>query len=164
MVALRSIDPFSELDVYVDDDAEVSQVTVMRTVALLEPARRRQRHYMPPEGRAKADAYPEYATYVDDGCSLAPACLACPFERCRYEEALGSTTIRVEQRSQRAQALRNDGASIAEIAHQLGISRRAVFRYFERASRGPVMVTRYRCPCCDHLSLLSEFERVKAPR
>lgn len=27
------------------------------------------------------------ALYVDKGCDLHPACLTCPFERCRYDAA-----------------------------------------------------------------------------
>ena len=42
-----------------------------------------QRH---PNGRKiRRGALPEHANYSDEGCSLAPSCLSCPFVRCRHD-------------------------------------------------------------------------------
>lgn len=33
----------------------------------------------------RSDAYPELVNYEDRGCSVAPRCLSCPLEVCRYD-------------------------------------------------------------------------------
>lgn len=66
---------------------------------------------------------------ADEGCSLHPACLTCPFERCRYD---GLAEVQQQQamdaRASAIRRLRADGLTIAEIAGQLGISRRTAQR------------------------------------
>jgi hypothetical protein len=38
------------------------------------------------------DLLPEFCSYKDEGCELAPACLECPFSDCLYEQFRGSLT------------------------------------------------------------------------
>lgn len=75
---------------------------------------------------ARSDSLPEERVYRDDGCAVAPRCLACPLPACRYDVPLGV---------QRAAALREHvrelhaaGASIDGMAELAGCSRRNVFR------------------------------------
>lgn len=42
------------------------------------------RRHDPSRGR-RSDLKPEFIEYRDTGCDLAPACLACPFDVCRYD-------------------------------------------------------------------------------
>ena len=64
----------------------------------------------------------------DDGCEVAPSCLACPLERCRYEEPKGLLTIRMRERNPRIIALRAEGASVDVLMERFGIGRRTVYR------------------------------------
>jgi hypothetical protein len=41
--------------------------------------------------RVRSDTLPEHLAYRDAGCELAPRCLRCPLERCRYDEPGGAT-------------------------------------------------------------------------
>jgi transposase-like protein len=68
-----------------------------------------------------ADAYP------DKGCTYHPACLTCPFERCRYDGPDGPR-FRARRYDAQIVALRNEGWGVDAIAGMLGISRRTVFR------------------------------------
>lgn len=51
----------------------------------------------------RRDPLPEHLDYRDDGCDLHPACLSCPFSRCRYDEPHG---IRTRQRREREREMR----------------------------------------------------------
>ena len=42
-----------------------------------------ERH--PSGSKVRKEALPEYASYRDTGCDLAPSCLSCPFVRCRHD-------------------------------------------------------------------------------
>ena len=79
-------------------------------------------------GRVRSDALPEEATYTDDGCEVSLTCQTCPLERCRYEEPKGLLTIRMRERNSQIIALRDEGASVDEIAERFGLTRRSVFR------------------------------------
>lgn len=79
--------------------------------------------------KVRADAYPENTTYVDNGCSLAPACLTCPLAVCRYDAPPQSQER--GKRKEHARALRDSGLTAGQIADVLGVSTRTAFRYLE---------------------------------
>jgi hypothetical protein len=79
--------------------------------------------------RPRRDALPEHTDYADTGCDLHPSCLACPLERCRYDEPGGARRLASDERDRSVLSLRNDaGLPIGAIAGRFGISRRTVFR------------------------------------
>lgn len=88
-----------------------------------------------PTGAPRADALPEHRTYRDTGCSYHPACLTCPFERCRYDTQPG---IQVMQRQRRNPmvAARAREAGIDAAAAEFGLSRRSVFRIVREVGDG----------------------------
>jgi len=71
--------------------------------------------------------------YRDTGCDLHPACLSCPLPRCRYDEPHGSVSVRRRETMQAAARLRSKGLMVSEVAQQLGISERSVYRATEAA-------------------------------
>lgn len=73
---------------------------------------------------------PEQTHYADKGCSVAPACLACPLERCRYEEpvARDRTRTRAKERNALIRELKAQGLTVQEISNRVGINLRSVFR------------------------------------
>lgn len=74
----------------------------------------------------RADALPEYVTYRDKGCRVHPQCLTCPFERCVLEVPLAVQVSR--RKARRMRDLRASGMAIDQIAAEVGVSRRSVFR------------------------------------
>lgn len=84
---------------------------------------------------------PEHGRYLDEGCDLAPACLRCPFVRCRFDEprAGGVRQLRVESRRLAAQELRERGWSAAQIARAMRLSRRSAFRLLADAAPSILM-------------------------
>ena len=82
----------------------------------------------------RSDALPEYADYRDTGCDLHDRCLTCPFERCRYEVQMN--TQRARARARKVRELRAAGMSIDEIAANVGLSRRQVFRDLKGVAAG----------------------------
>ena len=89
--------------------------------------------HMIPLLRVRCDALPENFEYQDDGCEVAPACLSCPLERCRYDEFHGLHMARLRARNPQVVALRRDGALIREIMAQFRLSRRQVYRVLAQA-------------------------------
>ncbi len=83
--------------------------------------------------QCRIDALPENTEYRDDGCEYCPSCLECPFAKCRYDSRAGVRSLRVSQREQDCIELREAGATVAQIAVALSISRRSVFPAFARA-------------------------------
>jgi hypothetical protein len=82
-----------------------------------------------PNGRkVRADALPEHLDYGDGGCELAPTCLRCPLERCRYDEPGGARSLLIGSRDDALCRRRRDGVAINALALEFGISRRSVFR------------------------------------
>ena len=79
----------------------------------------------------RRDALPEHLTYHDDGCEVAPRCLACPLERCRYEEPNGIRTVRVRERAADIRALQREGLTNAGVMARMGITRRTLYRTLE---------------------------------
>lgn len=64
--------------------------------------------------------------YRDDGCSLAPSCLACPLITCRYDMAPKQAVAMVA--AYRVRALLAQGLTMDAVAAQMGTHRRTVFR------------------------------------
>ena len=83
---------------------------------------------------ARADAYPEFFRYRDEGCDVSPHCLTCPLVRCRYEVPGGLRALRNAERDPEIVAARLVGAGIDELAGRFGLSRRSVFRVLSRPS------------------------------
>ncbi len=76
----------------------------------------------------RKDALPEDSPYFDDGCDVAPSCLACPLVRCRYDYPQGLETVRDQARVDRTAQLRDLGYMDGEIANLMQSSVRAVYR------------------------------------
>lgn len=90
--------------------------------------------------RRRFDAFPEFLNYVDKGCEVAPACLACPLPQCRYDgpasDRFAAAMLRRNaERDADILASRAAGERPRHIAERLGVSRRTVFRVLkERAA------------------------------
>lgn len=63
--------------------------------------------------------------YQDTGCSVAPSCLSCPLDQCRYDVRLPKVQKLRDAEIIRA---REQGVSIDDVAGLVGASRRTVFR------------------------------------
>ena len=81
----------------------------------------------------RRDAFPEHTSYEDTGCDLAPSCLRCPFELCRYDMPGGVAMYWRAGRAQRARELRDGGFTVGEVAETLGVSKRTVHRLMKVA-------------------------------
>lgn len=68
----------------------------------------------------------------DTGCKVAPRCLECPLERCRYDTPGGMTTVQRERFDDRVAALRAEGRTIRAIARAEGVAPRTVQRSLKR--------------------------------
>lgn len=83
----------------------------------------------------RRDALPEsligFGNFRDDGCSVAPSCLACPLPQCRYDVPGGARIMLNEVRDTRIAQAHAAGASVDDLAATLQISRRTVFRVLE---------------------------------
>ena len=82
--------------------------------------------------KIRSDALPEHLDYRDSGCELSPSCLRCPLVRCRYDEPGGARKLQQLSRDAAVQVRRQEGAGIAALAAEFGISRRSVFRSLAR--------------------------------
>lgn len=82
--------------------------------------------------KVRSDALPEQIEYRDGGCDLAPNCLRCPLERCRYDEPGGARKLVQGPRDEAVRQFRQEGAGIDTLAAQFGLSRRSVFRILAR--------------------------------
>jgi transposase-like protein len=80
----------------------------------------------------RRDARPEHMVYRDAGCDLHPACLSCPFPRCRYDEFHGAVHLRQESTAQEIERLYLAGAPVGQLCQRFGIARRTVFRYLKQ--------------------------------
>ncbi|MGE0685676.1 MAG: helix-turn-helix domain-containing protein [Dehalococcoidia bacterium] len=103
--------------------------------AIPETALRLVELVLPEDGRQpRRDALPEHTNYHDSGCDLHPSCLHCPLVRCRYDEPGGARQVMSRDRDNEVLTLqRRGGRSIEQIARQVGVSRRTVFRILARA-------------------------------
>ena len=82
--------------------------------------------------KVRADALPEHIEYRDGGCDLAPTCLRCPLERCRYDEPGGRRALITGSRDVAVCRRREEGSGIDLLAAEFGLSRRSVFRILAR--------------------------------
>lgn len=90
-----------------------------------------------PNGRkVRSDALPEHVAYQDGGCALAPCCLRCPLERCRYDEPGGARKLLQGPRDEAVRRSREEGVGIDALAAEFGLSRRSVFRILARGRNG----------------------------
>ena len=78
--------------------------------------------------KIRVDALPEHLEYQDGGCELAPSCLRCPLERCRYDQPGGARKLMQGSRDDALCRRREDGLGIQALAAEFGVSRRTVFR------------------------------------
>lgn len=77
----------------------------------------------------RKDALPDHVAYRDDGCELAPSCLACPLPRCQYDEPKSVRKWLVEARDREIALIRRKHrAPINALARTYGLTRRSVFR------------------------------------
>ena len=77
------------------------------------------------------DGLPEQTWYEDTGCDISPKCQDCPLARCRYEEPGGLRALLNESRDETIIKERLAGKPTEEIADDMRISRRTVFRVLE---------------------------------
>jgi hypothetical protein len=109
-----------------------------RTPFAGHPFRQTTVHYEQPQrhdnGRKiRQDALPEHLDYNDGGCELAPSCLRCPLEVCRYDQPGGARVLRQTDRDDRLRRFHAEGSSIDALASQYRLSRRSVFRVLAKA-------------------------------
>ena len=87
--------------------------------------------------RTREDALPEHADYRDTGCDLAPSCLRCPFERCKYDLKRSERSPSMHARDREIVLLRQKyRAPIHMLCQTYGLSRRSIFRIL-RAAKSP---------------------------
>ena len=75
------------------------------------------------------DLPPEYCQYRDEGCTLYPSCLDCPFPGCVFEERGGmQRRVKTERNETIVRQYYEDKRSVAEIAGRFGVSTRTIHR------------------------------------
>lgn len=82
-------------------------------------------------------AKPQYYE-LDDGCFVAPACLSCPLDVCRYDDPAAVTKYRNATRNAAIAEALNAGGVRSEVAARFGLSERTIYRLwrtFEDAQR-----------------------------
>lgn len=87
----------------------------------------------------RLEALPEHTEYRDTGCEVAPSCLSCPLPQCRYDVGAGGAGIATLRRRERAAEIRARlaaGQSGPQIAEELGVSLRTVWRAGKTATGG----------------------------
>jgi hypothetical protein len=72
----------------------------------------------------------EYDNWTDTGCDLHPRCTTCPLPHCRYEMTPG--TARAMLAAVKVRELIRSGRTRAQVADELGVSRRTVDRLWLR--------------------------------
>lgn len=90
----------------------------------------------PPKRRKNAPirnrGLPEFASYRDTGCDLAPACLECPLNLCKYDDPnWGKRNIKA-RRDEEIVRMRANGMTVAQIAVKANTSERTVYRVIQR--------------------------------
>jgi hypothetical protein len=86
-----------------------------------------------PLPRVPRNALPDETDYRDTGCDLAPSCLNCPFDRCKYDVPGGGYRMSIKQRDREIALLRRDyGAPLPLLAHTYVVSLRTVKRALRR--------------------------------
>lgn len=74
------------------------------------------------------DALPEFYNYRDEGCEVAPACLRCPLDHCKYDDPQAWQRQLVAARQSPALLLLSQGVGVREVASQTGFAIRTVHR------------------------------------
>lgn len=77
-------------------------------------------------------ALPEDRNYVDTGCAVAPACLACPLPACVHDDPKWRTRVQREE----LVALVQGGMAVKAAARQVRVSDRNAYRFMKEAARG----------------------------
>lgn len=75
----------------------------------------------------QSDAFPEGIAYRDTGCSYHPACLTCPFAKCRYDTPGGERVVVID-RNEQVRQLSAQGYRAWRVADMVGMSTRQVYR------------------------------------
>ena len=82
-----------------------------------------------PDPAPPDDPRPEHVDYRDEGCDLAPECLACPLPRCRHDDPGWLRRDAKEKRNRDLLAVRRDeGLGVGALADRFGLSRSMVHR------------------------------------
>jgi len=88
----------------------------------------------PPDLRDPAvDGLPEHTLYRDDGCHVAPACLACPLPACIFDRRHSPLQQARRRRNGQIRSLTSKGWSSARLAERFALSQAQVRRI--RAAR-----------------------------
>ena len=117
-----------------DDDGRITAHIPQRITTRVPqpPPAARPRLRLIPAGalpRVRADALPDHTDYRDTGCELSASCLACPLDRCKYDEPVSARRAGIERRDREIALIRRKHrAPIMTLAHTYGVSRRTVFR------------------------------------
>ena len=81
------------------------------------------------------DDLPEHCRYSDEGCELAPSCLACPFPQCADDIPGGRHALLLGRRDNEIAHLYHDQRlTIEQLAGAFRISRRTVQRVLKRTA------------------------------
>lgn len=83
----------------------------------------------------RRQAFAKALDFPDRGCFFAPSCLGCPLPVCVYEVPNGVALARRVNEALRVRRLRQQGASVEEIAMAIGRGRRTVYRLLEDTSQ-----------------------------
>ncbi len=86
--------------------------------------------------KIRQDALPEHIGYDDGGCELAPSCLRCPLEVCRYDQKGGARRLLETARNGTLLRFYEEGSSIDALAAQYRLTRRSVFRILAKERCG----------------------------
>ena len=85
---------------------------------------------------AKSGPKPDNVNWQDTGCEVSPTCLACPLPVCKYDMPRGVATARAVMRVPLIRSLRAKGLNDTEVARELGVSKRAIYRSLHGSYRG----------------------------
>ncbi len=75
--------------------------------------------------------------YRDEGCEFAASCLACPFDRCKYDDPAAFYKLDAARRDREIALLRREHhAPIDMLMQTYGLSRRQIFRVLREYNGG----------------------------
>ena len=82
----------------------------------------------------RRDALPEWVSYTDDGCDVAPRCVECPLEECKYVVSSKQRwELRNGERNALIRAAAASGAKRQEIAAAAGLNLRTIHKLLAEA-------------------------------
>lgn len=87
--------------------------------------------------RCRLTALPEYHQYADQGCILAPSCLACPYPVCYHDNPSFLDTLRRHHLAQALRARVRQGMTIPAAGRSLGLQWRTAYRLFHLLDKPP---------------------------